>query len=276
MSPKQPDIFSYSDYRSYLKDAVALSRKKNPNLGARYFAKRAGFRSPATLSMIIRGKRGLGAAAIDNVAKAFLLTGTRKNYFSGLVRLESTRKHSEKLELQEELLHLKSRKSESALSLKQYRVLTRWYIPAIYELVGAKKFRNDPEWISRQFCDTINVSEIKTAIQDLKDLDLLKEVEGKLVRTNHALNTSEDIKNLAMRRYHFEMIGKARLALDSAVNIRDISGVTVGIRKSDLNKIKEKIRDFRRDLNESLSLVSETDEVYQLNIQFFPLTKESE
>jgi len=54
---------------------------------------------------------------------------------------------------------------------------------------------------------------------------------------------------------------------------REFNGVTVAVSQKNLTLIKERIRDFRRDMNQLLSSETNPDMVYQLNIQFFPLTE---
>jgi uncharacterized protein YukE len=54
-------------------------------------------------------------------------------------------------------------------------------------------------------------------------------------------------------------------------------GLTAGVPKSLIPEIKQKIRKFRKELNEYLdSYEGESEDVYQVNIQFFPLTRSEE
>ena len=67
------------------------------------------------------------------------------------------------------------------------------------------------------------------------------------------------------------------LAQDSLKNdstdVREFNGVTMKISKEKLALIKEKIRIFRKEINEITSNMEDLDQVYQLNIQFFPITE---
>ncbi len=70
------------------------------------------------------------------------------------------------------------------------------------------------------------------------------------------------------------MIDLARDALELAPSEREFNGVTVQIPREHLEGVKERIRKFRKELNEHLSQFETTGDVYQLNLQLFPLTKE--
>ena len=54
----------------------------------------------------------------------------------------------------------------------------------------------------------------------------------------------------------------------------EISNFQTGL-QSVFQKLKDKLNEFRQELNSTLgSLEEETDEVYHLNIQLFPLSQE--
>ena len=66
---------------------------------------------------------------------------------------------------------------------------------------------------------------------------------------------------------------RARAGTGKPLEEREINGLTVAIPHELLPRVKEKIRSFRRELNEYLShFEPEADDVFQLNIQLFRLT----
>jgi uncharacterized protein (TIGR02147 family) len=66
------------------------------------------------------------------------------------------------------------------------------------------------------------------------------------------------------------------LALDTIEGVpqneRIFSGVTLGITQSAYDEIVKEIDAFRKRVIEIATRETETDEVYRLNIQFFPMT----
>jgi uncharacterized protein (TIGR02147 family) len=57
---------------------------------------------------------------------------------------------------------------------------------------------------------------------------------------------------------------------------RDVSSLTLGLRRDQIPLLKKKIQEFRREILKIASLAEKTEDVVQLSIQMFPLTKEGE
>ncbi len=269
------NIFEYADHRVFLKDVVS-ARKARASGGLRTLAISAGFRSPSTLSMVIRGQRALSADAAERLAGAIGLDGRHKAYFCLLAKTDRARTDSEKSETHEAMVHLRATREQGYLGLSQYRFLSLWFYPTIYVMVSLKNFRRDPSWIAKRLGRGITVRQVKTALGDLRNLELLREQDGKLVQASGPLSTCEAIRHAAIRRYHEQMIDLSRAALDLPLDQREMDGLTIDIAKKRMPELAEKIRNFRKEINEHFARYQDADEVYQLNIQLFPLTSGGE
>jgi uncharacterized protein (TIGR02147 family) len=74
-------------------------------------------------------------------------------------------------------------------------------------------------------------------------------------------------------QYQREMIKLAEESLERfRKEERDISTLTVSIPESAIPEIRDLTSEFRESLKKLVNGYSETDRVYQLNIQMFPLT----
>jgi uncharacterized protein (TIGR02147 family) len=269
-----PDIFAFTDVRSYLKNVLEDRKQKNPGLGLRYLAKRAGFASPSTLSMMISGKRKFTDATAEKLAKALCLTGKNRRYLKAMIKCESARTDEERFEAQELMLKLRSATPEYRLSLAHYSVLATWYYPAIYVMVGMRDFRRNPSWIAARLGHEVSEQDVKRALGDLINLGLLQDKGGQLVQTQRAFTTEDDVRDLAIRRYHQSMMDLGVKSLTLPLEEREIGGLTIAIPKTDIPRLKERLREFRRELNESFSVHEATaDEVFQFGFQLFPLTR---
>jgi len=261
------DVLGFDDSRAYV---VACAG--SPSLGLRGLSRRAGFRSPSTLSMICRGQRRLTYSGAEKLARGLALSGRRKSYLLALVSYEHASTAEEKIEARERLLKLKSQSDETQLNLRQYRCLAVWYYPAIYEMVALVDFRPDAEWIAKKLGGQVSEAEVRRAVGDLINLGLLVQKENKLVQTETAVSTAEDVKDIAVHRYHQAMLERAQAALAIPLDEREMNGLTVRLSSKQMPLVKEKIRKFRKELNELLSSQTDADQVYQLNVQLFPLT----
>jgi len=272
-----PDIFAFTDARAYLKCVLEERTKKNRGLGLRCVAKRAGFASPSTLSMIINGKRKFTSSSGEKLAKALSLSGRSRRYLLAMVKCESAKTEEERFEAQELLLRLRSLTPEYRLSLAHYCVLATWYYPAIYVMVGMRDFLRDPTWIARRLGNEVTTHDVKRALGDLINLGLIQDLDGRLSQTQRAFATEDDVRDLAIQRYHLTMMSLGMKSLELPLEEREISGLTIAIPRADIPKLKARLREFRKEINESFTVHESTaDEVYQFGFQFFPLTRKVE
>jgi uncharacterized protein (TIGR02147 family) len=88
------------------------------------------------------------------------------------------------------------------------------------------------------------------------------------------LSTGPEVKSLAITNFHREML---RLASESIerypASERDISTLTLRINSASMAEIKRRIIEFRKELLEFALNEESSDQVLQINLQFFPLTK---
>jgi transcriptional regulator with XRE-family HTH domain len=157
------------------------------------------------------------------------------------------------------------------LSVETFAVLSDWYHFAILELTFVAGFKPEPKWIARQL--GISVSEASVAIARLRRLNLLAMKNGQLVKThetvtNHTgLNTSAARKNLQR-----QVLAKAQAAIeDVPQEDKDITSMTMAIDPKNLDRARDMIKKFRRELCAVLE-EGEQSRVYNLAVQLYPIS----
>jgi uncharacterized protein (TIGR02147 family) len=273
----QPDIsiYNYMDYRQFLSEYYNNRKKTHPAFSYRSFAKRAGLGSPSHFRMIVLGQRNLSLKTLNKFATAMAMTKDERAYFEKLVGFNQAEDENAKVSSFSELLRLKSEKTLNCLEKEKYDFLSKWYMVAIYVLIGTKTFQPNPQWIRHRLGLKVSERDIEQALIDMEKLSLIEkdEIRG-YVQNGGALSTDEETRALAVFRYHSEMTRLAQESLETdSGDIREFNGATVSIPKDKLDEIKDKIREFRKSINKLASSFENTEEVYQLNVQFFPLTK---
>lgn len=242
---------------STLKDEFQKRCSKNQNYSLRAFARGIGVH-PAHLSPILRNKRPItlktGRKIIENLS--FTNEEKKKLY----------------LELIHPLQHLKSNSLDiKTLSNKEFNLIQGFEHFAILELMKLNLFKPNVNWISAQL--KISTGTTLNAINKLKELGYIK-VEGqRWIRTNKYLKTSDGMPSSNIRESHKRYLLKAITSLQNdPIERREFNALTLAISKKDLSTIKFKIRNFIKELYDEHSK-NALDDVYQLNIQFFPLKK---
>lgn len=270
-----PEVRSYSDYRIFLKDFFEFKKNENSNYSHRVFIRKAQMSSPSHLKMVIDGKRNLTGKSLKKYIGAIGLKKKDANFFTVLVNYNQETNHEEKIALFQEIMEERRKKGLSDIEEAQYDFLSKWHYVAIYCLLDLKGFKSDPAWISAKLKKKVSLQNIEKALSELKRLKLIKEnSSGELEQTNGPLDTSDQVQSLAFKTYHKNM---GELAINSLENEkvehREFNGVTIPIDINRLSEVKEMIRAFRIELNEVASNMENPNEVYQMNIHFFPLTE---
>lgn len=275
----QPNIFEYSDYRQYLSDYYTQKKMTNSSYSHRVFASQAGLSSPSHLLMIIKGERNLSMKTIPKFSDGLKLSLKEKRFFELLVLYSQTEDLQIKAKYFGEIISIKaSLAGLHKLEKEKFEFLSKWYAVAIYVLIDLKNFKPDPIWISKRLGSKVTVSQVKETLENLLNLKMIEidSIKG-LKQSSGAITVADDTKSIAVFEYHSSMIKLASEALRKNTNTeREMNGATISIPKDKLPELKEKIRAFRKEINQLASSYKNPEEVYQLNIQLFPLTLQEE
>lgn len=174
-----------------------------------------------------------------------------------------------------EIMSLKgSFKGLNNLEKEKFDFLSKWYVVAIYVLVDLKDFNPDPNWIVKRLGGLVTVSQARDALLNLQKLGMIRLDSSRgYHQVSGAVTVADDTRSVAVFNYHQSMIRLALEALRQSRQVqREMNGATIAIPVNKLPEIKEKIRAFRKEINQLASSFEDPDQVYQLNIQFFPLT----
>ena len=103
---------------------------------------------------------------------------------------------------------------------------------------------------------------------------ITKQKNGSYTINDKSIATPKEVKSLAVLNYH-EKSGKLALKALSTLprTERNISGMTLGISRETYNKMCDEITEFRTKLLKMAEEDQQADTVYQLNFQFFPVSR---
>jgi len=271
-----PEIRTYMDYRKFLKDFYSAKKNKSKDYSYRVFTRKAGVGSPSHLKMVMDGQRNLTNQTLYKYVNAL---GFKKKmdakFFELLVNYNQEQDADRKIDLFHEVMKEKDKKGTSLLEKEQFNFLSQWHYVAIYVLVDLKDFSSDPEWITSKLRKRITKSNVEKAINDLIKIGLLEyDTERGLRQAKGALDTSDEIINMAVIPYHRNMINLALNYLEEGDwSLREFNGGTLPMNLKTLDILKTKIREFRREVNEMTDNLDYVSDVYQFNLQLFPLTE---
>jgi uncharacterized protein (TIGR02147 family) len=272
---ERPEIQSYENYRTYLRDWYAWMKATKPGFSYRTFSRWAGFTSPNQLQLVIQGKRNITDATVNTFIRILKLARRERRYFELLVKLNQATTSEAKAGFLVELSSFFKR-FKNNLKHSQFEYLTKWYYPVVRELVTTKGFRPERHAIARRIDHGVTPRHIDEALAKLVDLGLLvRSADGRLAQAEAIVSTGPETEAAASYFYHRQMMRLALEALERQLpEERNFSGITFACRKEDVAEIAQILTDCRRQIIahlESRGRVDD-DEVYQLNLQCFRVT----
>jgi uncharacterized protein (TIGR02147 family) len=270
-----PDIFEYLDYRKFLTDYYEAAKENIPGFSYRWFAKRAGYTSPNFLKLVMDGQRNLGAESVDRFADVLKFTQAQRTFFTDLVAFDQADTPEDKNAAFERLAASRRFRNARRIESAYFEYLSRWYYPAIREMVARTDFQEDAEWIARELLPPIPVAQVREALERLLELGLVcREEGGRLTRGDPSITTGHEVRSLAVGNYHRQMLQRAAESIELVPREqRDISALTVCVRAELVPDLKARIHAFREVLLEVCDRDTQPEVVYQINLQLFPLTQ---
>jgi len=268
-------IFEYQDYRQFLRDFYAAQKAKSRAFSHRAFSKRAGLSSSNYLSLIMKGERDLSSEMAPRFAKACGLAKREADFFCDLVAYGQAKTTEEKQRWHERLARFRKFREAHRLVGEQTAYHANWYMPAVRELATLAAFQEDPAWIAAALEPPISERQASEALETLQRLGLLlRDAGGKLRQAQALVTTGPGPLGHQIFVYHHGMLDLAKRALDHLPREqRDISSLTLCVGESTLPILKERIREFRRELLQLAELEAAPERVVQLNFQMFPLSR---
>ncbi len=268
-------LYSYMDYRQFLKDYFAEKKSSNKVFSYAVFAALAGFKARDYILRVMKGGRNLSKNGTYRLGKAMRLSAKETEYFENLVAYNQATSDEEKEHYFLKISENRKYGQIQILRKDQYAYLSQWYHCAIRSLLPVMNFNDDWEKLAMFLRPPITASQAKKSVALLLRLGLLiKTGKGRYVTTSSSLSTGDELRSIALTRFHKTTMDLAKKALENVpAPARDISGVTVSISAGGFNRIKEEVRSFRKQVLAIAAMDSREDRVCQVNIHLFPLSE---
>ena len=270
------DVLEYTNYRQYIADYYAEKKAKSA-FTWQEFTRAAGFSSPVHLKYASEGRLNLSDAAAKRVAQAMHLVAFEQDYFCEMVKLDNAKTDTEKKAAFNKMITIAEAHKAKIIEGDSFRYFESWKNPVLRELApsmpGAK-----PLALARACRPEITAAEVTESLNFLIKADLLKkDKNGNYARTETGITTGPmDVTPVAVRSMHRQM---GEFALDAIEGVpqneRHFSGLTLGITQEAYTEIVQKIAEFRKEIIAIATRSTATEEVYRLNVQFFPMTNKS-
>lgn len=271
---KNISIYDYLDYRKFLLDFFIVY-KKTTNLTISSVSRKCLGVSKGFLSLVINGKRNLSLGAAEELGLAIGLKQKELMYFENLVKFNQSKSLNEKVQIIDHIKEFKPIVNKQTFKYDQYSILVNWHALVVLELTRLVDFKDDAKWVSNKLKKYLSEAECKIALQRLIDNGLLKkDVNQKLVASDKPIKTSDELKSLAIQRYHHSCLDLAkRVLMSSNVEDREFASVNKLMTHEQFKIVKQKIKNLRDEILEMTDKnQGESRSVYQINFQMLNLS----
>lgn len=260
------------DYVDVLKSEFEARCRRNPHYSLRAFGRDIGLLS-SRLSDILHRKQGLSSQKAALIAQRLGFDELESRWFVTLVNSARARSRAKRLAAERTLQELRKESAYFTLRSELFTLVSDWYHFPILELTTLDDFVADRDWIARKL--GITPIQAERAVERLLSLGLLqRRKNNKLVAATTFPKSTDDIPSLAIQNAHQQMLEKAARALHfQDVSKREFSANVMAIDPADIPRIKEEIRNFRRDLEKRYKQAPHKKAVYCFSTQLFSLTE---
>jgi uncharacterized protein (TIGR02147 family) len=203
------------------------------------------------------------------------LNPAESEYFENLVFFNQARTIKEKNHFFDKLVALRNSGDVPRVTEEQYDFYGEWYHPIIRELVGIVDFQDDFARLAACLSPAISATQARASVGLLLRLGLIrKEESGRYSATDAVITTGPSVKSLQVINFQLKMLQLAQEAYDRYQQPeRLMSSTTISIPEEAFTLFAKKIREFRAQLLEIARQEPGSERVYQLNLNFFPVSK---
>lgn len=272
---KDINLFSYLDYRKFLVDFYKAAKKTRAGFSLRSFSQKAGFGSSNFYKLVMDGDRNLTESSAKKFAKGLKLNKQEIEFFIHLVHFTQAKSHEEKNDFYQKLLKSKRYNQLKPLAKEQYDFYSKWYHAVVRELITSNDFNGSLVGLAKKIHPEITLKEVQESIEILTNLGFVEEDScGKYKARETLITTGPECDSVILMNYHKHLLQLIKEQLDDIPSTqRDVSALTLGIKKELLPIIKQKVQQFRKEILEMVSEETDAEDVIALTIQLWPLTK---
>lgn len=159
--------------------------------------------------------------------------------------------------------------------LEDFSLLSEWYYIPLMDLLACEGTLDSAEFLSNRL--GVSQSRIHSALREMLERNLLERKDGKLRKASDHVKFATLRSHALVRNFHAKMIEKAQMELKVKTSQPDfdrrlITGLTVSVAPERIQEAKALIFEM---MNQVASVLTDgaAQEVYQFNIQLFPLTR---
>ena len=267
-------VYRYADYRVYLRDALDEKLRVQPRLSLRALASRAGFSSPGYLQMVMSGERSLTPQSALKVASLLSLRASDEEFFLLLVGFNQAKSIAKKKQLIGRMYAL-TRSGEATAPVRILGLDFAWYNFVILEMATCRGFRLNPETAYWALGQRVSRKDVREALCFLETQGFVQSIgdENYALLNAQQVRTPDEVRSLNVQDIHRQACANAADSLSLPLADREFQSITLALSKARFQELKTELKSITDELVGSYADDAQAEEVYQINLQAFPVTQ---
>jgi uncharacterized protein (TIGR02147 family) len=261
------------EYRNYLRDHYEWNKREHRFFSYRYIALKTGLDASFYVK-VLNTQKHIAEGAIPALVEFLKFNKRESEYFTTLVHFNKAKHHDQERLYFEKLLSLRTPPAKT-LEKDAYDYFSSWHNIVLREELNVVPFKGNFADIAGRLLPAITPAQARQSIRLIEKLGLIRRDEQGVYRLTDQFITTDGIsKTIAVKSFQKEVCKLGMEAIDRVPKSdRDITTLTVSTTRSCLEEIRERLTEVRQEIMEIVRKEDKAEDVYQINFQVFPLTR---
>ncbi len=269
-------VAAFMSYRDYLDGLYIEVKNRAGNYSYLQLAEDLGFSKSNVIWLVIAGRRKLTMNTTQRIIDNLNLKGSERRYFQALVAYNNASRPDKREEYLSDLLIIKREQLPPGAVQENLEYYSEWFYPVIREMTALAEFSSNPEWIAERLSMKILPRQVEKALKLLEDLGLIRYDTRKKrhISTGEPIRPDRSVSGLAATAFHQKMCEIAAEALTRVPSAeREYNTITFCASKEEAMEISALIYELCEKIVRIEQKSTKKNQVFQVNLQLFPLTK---
>lgn len=275
------DVFQYHESSELLGAYIAHRKASGRYFSISSWSKKLELPTSGIIVNILKKRRTLAEDLAERIAGSMELSPLEREYFLTLVAWERARNAASRAEdtLGRKLASLRLRERTRVLDERSVEEVSHLKTIAVKEALSLCQDRPSVAWIRERVTLPMSDTEIEAVLESLVKVGVLVRAnDGSLSVIDANIESANDVSSSGVRRFHRESLDHAKDALENVpLQARHFTSYVMPVDENRIAEAKQVIEEFIDGFVARFEATSPgANAVYQLNLNYVPLTRQIE
>lgn len=275
MTNKYANLYNYANYREYLEEYQKNRHAVDKTFSRNRVCQLLGLPNTRSYFRDVLAGKDISKNFVDRFIEAFKMDKNEARYFKVLVQFTQSQSQEERERLFEQLVAL-NQTPKRFIESDTYAFYKAKHHSVVRAALDVFTVSDNYKYLGSRLIPPISEKEAKSSIELLERLKMVKRDEtGRWLPAEKWVTAGFCGKNEAVKQYQLGKLDQGKKAMLSPLNDPNQTlTMTFSLSQDMLAKLQKKIEKFRREVRSMIHKDEKnSQQVYQVNLQYFPQTK---